>query len=65
MAVKLERPGADHEQSRDDAFTELYEGTYHSLVGYCRGLLGDGGDAEAVAQEAFLRAWMSWDGRRM
>ncbi|MBV8162236.1 MAG: sigma-70 family RNA polymerase sigma factor [Acidimicrobiia bacterium] len=63
MAVKLDRwEGAD-ERSRDEAFAELYESSYPSLVKYCRGLLGEGAgaDPEEVAQEAFLRAWMTWD----
>src|SRR3954469_15460543 len=61
MAVKLDRwEGAD-EQSRDEVFSELYESSYPSLVKYCRGLLNGSADPEAVAQEAFLRAWMRWD----
>jgi RNA polymerase sigma-70 factor (ECF subfamily) len=61
MAVKLDRWDGAPEQSRDEAFTDLYESSYPSLVKYCRGLLGDGADPEEVAQEAFLRAWMRWD----
>jgi RNA polymerase sigma-70 factor (ECF subfamily) len=61
MAVKLDRWEGAEERSRDDAFAELYEASYPSLVKYCRGLLGTGADPEEVAQEAFLRAWMSWD----
>ena len=61
MAVKLDRWEGAEERSRDDAFAELYESSYPSLVKYCRGLLGDGADPEEVAQEAFLRAWMTWD----
>src|SRR4051794_22599720 len=61
MAVKLDRWEGTGEQSRDEAFADLYESSYPSLVKYCRGLLGDGADPEEVAQEAFLRAWMSWD----
>ena len=61
MAVKLDRWDGAAEQTRDDAFAELYESSYPSLVKYCRGLLGDGADPEEVAQEAFLRAWMTWD----
>jgi len=61
MAVKLDRwEGAD-EHSRDEAFAELYEASYPSLVKYCRGLLGGAADPEEVAQEAFLRAWTTWD----
>ncbi|MBV8982896.1 MAG: sigma-70 family RNA polymerase sigma factor [Acidimicrobiia bacterium] len=61
MAVKLDRWEGAEERSRDDAFAELYESSYPSLVKYCRGLLGNGADPEEVAQEAFLRAWMTWD----
>ena len=61
MAVKLDRWEAVDERSRDDLFAELYESSYPSLVKYCRGLLGKGADPEEVAQEAFLRAWTTWD----
>jgi RNA polymerase sigma-70 factor, ECF subfamily len=61
MAVKLDRWEGAHERSRDETFAELYESSYPSLVKYCRGLLGPGSDPEGVAQEAFLRAWMTWD----
>src|SRR5438270_306408 len=61
MAVKVDRQTPIDCQTRDEAFTELYEGAFPTLVGYCRGLLGSGGDAESVAQEAFLRAWVAWD----
>src|SRR5947207_631674 len=61
MAVKVDQLTPVDCQTRDEAFTELYEGAFPTLVGYCRGLLGPGGDAEAVAQEAFLRAWVAWD----
>src|SRR5947207_8308091 len=61
MAVKLDRWEGAEERSRDDAFAELYESSYPSLVKYCRGLLGENADPEEVAQEAFLRAWMTWD----
>jgi RNA polymerase sigma-70 factor, ECF subfamily len=61
MAVELDRWEGVGERSRDEAFAELYESSYPSLVKYCRGLLGDGADPEGVAQEAFLRAWTAWD----
>src|SRR5205823_12429901 len=61
MAVKLDRWEGAEERSRDDAFAELYESSYPSLVKYCRGPLGENADPEQGAQEAFLRAWMRWD----
>ena len=61
MAVKLDRWEGAEERSRDEAFAELYESSYHSLVKYCRGQLGNTADPEEVAQEAFLRAWITWD----
>src|SRR5438270_5107063 len=61
MAVKLDRWEGAEERSRDEVFAELYESSYPSLVKYCRGLLGETADPEEVAQEAFLRAWMTWD----
>src|SRR5438270_214713 len=61
MAVKLDRWEGAEERSRDEVFAELYESSYPSLVKHCRGLLGEGADPEEVAQEAFLRAWMTWD----
>src|SRR3954452_14648325 len=62
MAVKLDRWEGTEERSRDEVFAELYESSYPSLVKYCRGLLNGGGaDPEEIAQEAFLRAWMTWD----
>src|SRR5438270_9872727 len=61
MAVKLDRWDSAEERSRDEVFAELYESSYPSLVKYCRGLLNGSADPEEVAQEAFLRAWMTWD----
>src|SRR3954453_9912322 len=61
MAVKLDRWESAEERSRDEVFAELYESSYPSLVKYCRGLLNGSADPEEVAQEAFLRAWMTWD----
>jgi RNA polymerase sigma-70 factor, ECF subfamily len=61
MAVLLEGPGPGEERSRDEAFARLYTSTYLPLVAFCRRHLGTGGDPEEVAQEAFLRAWVTWD----
>jgi len=61
MAVLLEGPGPGEERSRAESFARLYTSTYQPLVGLCRRLLGGSGDPEEVAQEAFLRAWVTWD----
>jgi RNA polymerase sigma-70 factor (ECF subfamily) len=49
------------ESSRVDAFEEMYRRCYPHLVELCRRYLFRGGDPEAVAQEAFVRAWRSLD----
>jgi len=41
-------------------FAELYATHYRPLVAMCRRLSGSR-DCEELAQEAFLRAWSSWD----
>ncbi|HEV3354306.1 MAG TPA: RNA polymerase sigma factor [Acidimicrobiales bacterium] len=46
---------------REARFAELYGAHFRPLVAFCRRQVGPGGDPEAVAQEAFLRAWASWD----
>jgi RNA polymerase sigma-70 factor (ECF subfamily) len=61
MAVLLEGPGPGEERSRTESFACLYASTYQPLVGFCRRLLGGSGDPEELAQEAFLRAWVTWD----
>jgi len=48
-------------QGREAVFAELYAAHFRPLVAFCRRQLGTGGDPEAFAQEAFLRAWASWD----
>ncbi|HEU0318164.1 MAG TPA: sigma-70 family RNA polymerase sigma factor, partial [Solirubrobacteraceae bacterium] len=48
-------------QGREAVFAELYSAHFRPLVAFCRRQLGAGGDPEAFAQEAFLRAWASWD----
>ncbi|MEY2568130.1 MAG: polymerase sigma-70 factor, subfamily [Actinomycetota bacterium] len=45
----------------DQAFTALYREVREPLVAYCRRLTNGVGDPEAIAQEALLRAWQSWD----
>ena len=47
--------------NRADAFEELYRRCYPELVDLCRRLLCGRGDPEAIAQEAFVRAWRSLD----
>ncbi|MDQ3757102.1 MAG: sigma-70 family RNA polymerase sigma factor, partial [Actinomycetota bacterium] len=51
--TEASRPGADR-------FEELYRQSYPGLVRFCRRLLGGQRDAEAVAQDAFVRAWTAW-----
>ncbi|MBV8981356.1 MAG: sigma-70 family RNA polymerase sigma factor [Acidimicrobiia bacterium] len=46
---------------REAQFAEVYAAHFRPLVTFCRRQLGPNGDAEALAQEAFLRAWASWD----
>jgi RNA polymerase sigma-70 factor (ECF subfamily) len=43
------------------AFEDEYRRLFPSVVEYCRRLLQGGGDPEAVAQEAFARAWATPD----
>ncbi|MDQ3756709.1 MAG: sigma-70 family RNA polymerase sigma factor [Actinomycetota bacterium] len=47
--------------SRDASFAEVYREHFAKLVLLCRRYLSPQHDAEAVAQEAFIRAWESWD----
>jgi RNA polymerase sigma-70 factor (ECF subfamily) len=42
-------------------FEDMYARAYLPLVAYCRRFSPTADDAEDVAQEAFLRAWSSWD----
>lgn len=46
---------------RVDAFEAVYRRCYPQLVDLCRRSLCGRGDPEAVAQEAFVRAWSSLD----
>ena len=62
LEVLVERQDAGAEQRVDAAeFEQLYAATYRSLVSYCRRVVRSQDDAEEIAQEAFLRAWQSWD----
>lgn len=47
--------------NRVDAFEEMYRRCHSHLVELCRRILCGQGDPEAVAQEAFVRAWGSLD----
>src|SRR5438270_1621131 len=57
MDQRIPREAGDE---RADVFAELYEAHYRPLVALCRRLTGPR-DAEELAQEAFLRAWSSWE----
>jgi RNA polymerase sigma factor (sigma-70 family) len=54
------RSGPDGDD-REERFAELYAAHFRRLVAFCRRQLRGDGEAEALAQEAFLRAWASWD----
>ena len=47
--------------NRVGAFEEMYRRCHRPLVELCRRQLCGRGDAEAIAQEAFVRAWLSLD----
>lgn len=47
------------DEHRADTFEELYRRSYAQVVELCRRTLCGHGDPEAVAQEAFERAWIS------
>jgi RNA polymerase sigma-70 factor (ECF subfamily) len=49
------------DDARRPTFAEMYSGCRADLVALCHRQLGPAGDAEAVAQEAFLRAWAALD----
>ncbi|HEX9969038.1 MAG TPA: sigma-70 family RNA polymerase sigma factor, partial [Acidimicrobiales bacterium] len=51
---------AASEASDAAAFEALYRRWWYPLVRLCRSHLRGRGDAEAVAQEAFVRAWGAW-----
>ena len=55
-----ERIPRDPGDNRTEVFAELYATHFRPLVALCRRLSGSR-DAEELAQEAFLRAWTSWD----
>src|SRR5205814_6096883 len=57
MDQRIPRDPAD---DRSEVFAELYVAHYRPLVALCRRLTA-ARDAEELAQEAFLRAWASWD----
>src|SRR5439155_15183862 len=50
-----------HDEGRHERFAELYAAYYRPLVASCRRLVLRDSDAEELAQEAFLRAWASWE----
>lgn len=62
LKVHTERwPATTSTNERADAFATLYRRNFPQLVALCRRNLGAQGDPEAVAQEAFVRAWVSLD----
>jgi RNA polymerase sigma-70 factor (ECF subfamily) len=61
VAFGEEADGRWHADDRRQMFEQTYRASYPFLVRSCRRWLHGGGDAEAIAQEAFLRAWASQD----
>nr|MDQ3756361.1 sigma-70 family RNA polymerase sigma factor [Actinomycetota bacterium] len=65
----IEFPPVEHRaatapaSSVDDerAFEAMYRQWRLPLIRLCRRYVGPQGDAEALAHEAFLKAWLSWD----
>jgi RNA polymerase sigma-70 factor (ECF subfamily) len=55
-----ERIPRDPGEDRGEVFAGLYATHYRPLVALCRRLSASA-DSEGLAQEAFLRAWTSWD----
>ncbi|HEX7166689.1 MAG TPA: sigma-70 family RNA polymerase sigma factor [Acidimicrobiales bacterium] len=49
--------GAWDDELRDASFAQMYSRCHPMLVSLCRRLLNGRGDPEAIAQEAFLKAW--------
>ncbi|MDQ3757027.1 MAG: RNA polymerase sigma factor [Actinomycetota bacterium] len=47
-------------ESDERQFEELYEAHFRQVVALCRRFVGSHRDAEALAQDAFLRAWVSF-----
>jgi RNA polymerase sigma-70 factor (ECF subfamily) len=43
-----------------EAYDDLYRSTSQRLLRYCYALTGDLGEAQDVAQEAYVRAWRHW-----
>lgn len=55
-----ERPRTAPDDAWSREFVRLYRKWYRSIVSLCRRCAGPSVDAEAVAQEAFTRAWLAW-----
>ena len=52
--------GVAASREAEAAFADFYAAHYGSVVAQVYGLVGDLGDAQEVAQEAFTRAWDRW-----
>lgn len=52
--------GVDGEQAAASTFERFYEAEYRGVLAVCIALVGHGGAAEDVAQEAFLRMYVRW-----
>ncbi|MDQ3757087.1 MAG: sigma-70 family RNA polymerase sigma factor [Actinomycetota bacterium] len=60
-SVPSSRRGGAVDIERQADFEALYVRWRPAVVALCRRYVRSEGDAEAVAQEAFFRAWRSWD----
>lgn len=52
--------GVDGEAAAAYTFERFYEAEYRGVLAVCIALVGHGGTAEDVAQEAFLRMYVRW-----
>src|SRR5437763_3291611 len=56
-----QRKPQDDLDGRHERFAELYAAHYRPLVAFCRRLVHGTAEPEELAQEAFVRAWSSWE----
>jgi RNA polymerase sigma-70 factor (ECF subfamily) len=61
MKAHPERPRTADDYAWSREFARLYRQWYRPVVSLCREYGGSSVDAEALAQEAFTRAWLAWE----